>query len=152
MSYELFDQSSKAFSSVIRYENLRDILRERLKLSYITLFNIGLVNQISAFLKPVTKLFDKLEGVLTFSISLLGPGSGFIWVTWVRGKQKWPSFISATTSMTVFKNAWSCSPCKNVGILFHFGKKSVNQWQILDFLATYSGKMLPRNSKNTMIC
>ena len=29
-----------------------------------------------------------------FSISLLGPGSGFIWVTWVQGQQKWPSFIS----------------------------------------------------------
>ena len=66
MSCGLFDQSSKAFSSVIRYENLRDILRERLKLSYITPINIALVNQISAFLKPVTKLFDKLEGVLTF--------------------------------------------------------------------------------------
>ena len=56
----------QSFSSVIRYENLKDILRERLKLSYITPINIGLVNQISAFLKPLTKLFDKLEGVLTF--------------------------------------------------------------------------------------
>ena len=104
MSCGLFGQLSKALSSVIRYENLRDILRERLKLSYITPINIGLVNQISAFLKPVTKLFDKLEGVLTFSINLLGPGSGFIWVNWVQGQQKWPSFISDFyTYGTIFK-------------------------------------------------
>ena len=89
MSCGLFDQSSKAFSSVIRYDNLRDILREKPKLSYITPINIGLVNQISAFLKPVTKLFDKFEEVLIFfSISLLGPGSGFISVKWVQGQQK----------------------------------------------------------------
>ena len=29
-----------------------------------------------------------------FSSNLLGPGSGFIWFTWVQGQQKWPSFIS----------------------------------------------------------
>ena len=44
------------------YEKLRDILCERQKLNYITRIDIDLVNQIAAFLKPATKLFDKLEG------------------------------------------------------------------------------------------
>ena len=52
--------------SFLKCYPVRDILRERPKLSYIIPINIGLVNQISAFLKPVTNLFDKLEGVLTF--------------------------------------------------------------------------------------
>ena len=44
------------------YEKWREILHGRQKLSYITRIDIDLVNQIAAFLKPATKLFDKLEG------------------------------------------------------------------------------------------
>ena len=43
-------------------------------------------------------LWIKLSEFWLFSSNLLGPRSGFIWVTWVQGKQKWPSFISATNS------------------------------------------------------
>ena len=35
------------------------------------------------------------------SSNLLGPGSGFIWVTWVQGQQKWPSFICGTNKNIV---------------------------------------------------
>ena len=40
-------------------------------------------------------LWIKFSEFWLFSSNLLCPGSGFIWVTWVQGQQKWPSFISA---------------------------------------------------------
>ena len=39
-------------------------------------------------------LWIKFSEFWLFSSNILGPGSGFIWVTWVQGQQKGPSFIS----------------------------------------------------------
>ena len=39
-------------------------------------------------------LWIKFSEFWLFSSNLLGPGSGFIWVTRIQGQQKWPSFIS----------------------------------------------------------
>ena len=85
---------------------MRDILRERLKLSYITPINIGLVNQISAFLKPVTKMFDKLEGVLTF----------FQLDCWVQGQGSFGS-----TKVTQFHLWIRCSLESSLGTQFLTG-------------------------------
>ena len=39
-------------------------------------------------------LWIKFSEFWLFSSKLPGPGSKFIWVTWVQVQQKWPSFIS----------------------------------------------------------
>ena len=39
-------------------------------------------------------LWIKFSEFWLFSSNLPGPGWGFIWVAWVQGQQKWPSFIS----------------------------------------------------------
>ena len=53
-------------ASVFRGQTTQNLGPKDCRDSYITPINIDLVNQISAFSKPVTKFSDKLEGVLTF--------------------------------------------------------------------------------------